>query len=76
MIREKYPLKGEGELKGMIEDIVTDKASMDSMQWYKIIERMYDSQDIKILEEKIKENAKSRLRSEISKKLNKKALSP
>ena len=76
MVRERYPLKGEGELKGMIEEVSSDKAGMDNAQWYKIIERMYDEQDIKVLEEKIRENAKTRLRNEISKKLNRKALSP
>jgi hypothetical protein len=62
MIRERHLLKGENELKNMVEDVVTDKVSIESMQWMKIIERMYDVQDIRILEEKIKENAKIRMK--------------
>ena len=69
-------LKGESELKGMVEDVFGDKSSVESVQWMKIIERMYDVQDIRILEEKIKENAKIRMKQEISKKLNRKPLSP
>jgi hypothetical protein len=62
MIRERHLLKGENELKNMVEDVVTDKVSIETMQWMKIIERMYDVQDIRILEEKIKENAKIRMK--------------
>ena len=75
-VRERYPQKGESEVKGMVEDIYAERAHVETHQWLKIIERMYDQQDIKVLEEKIKENAKTRLRSEIAKKLNRKALSP
>lgn len=42
----------------------------------KIIERMYDVQDIRVLEEKIRENAKIKMKQEITKKLNRKTLSP
>ena len=62
MIRERHLLKGENELKNMIDDVVTDKVTIETMQWMKIIERMYDVQDIRILEEKIKENAKIRMK--------------
>jgi hypothetical protein len=62
MIRERHLLKGENELKNMVEDVVTDKVTIETMQWMKIIERMYDVQDIRILEEKIKENAKIRMK--------------
>ena len=76
MIRDRHVLKGENELKGMVEDVLGDKVCVETMQWMKIIERMYDVQDIRILEEKIKENAKIRMKQEISKKLNRKPLSP
>jgi activator of HSP90 ATPase len=76
MIRDRHVLKGENELKGMVEDVLGDKVCVETMQWMKIIERMYDVQDIRILEEKIKENAKIRMKEEISKKLNRKTLSP
>ena len=46
----------------MVDDVVTDKVTIETMQWMKIIERMYDVQDIRILEEKIKENAKIRMK--------------
>lgn len=62
MIRDRHLLKGENELKAMIEDVVSDKVTIETMQWMKIIERMYDVQDIRILEEKIKENAKIRMK--------------
>jgi len=62
MIRERHLLKGENELKNMVDDVVTDKVTIETMQWMKIIERMYDVQDIRILEEKIKENAKIRMK--------------
>ena len=62
MIRDRHLLKGENELKAMIEDVVSDKITIETMQWMKIIERMYDVQDIRILEEKIKENAKIRMK--------------
>jgi hypothetical protein len=62
MIRERHLLKGENELKNMVDEVVTDKVTIETMQWMKIIERMYDVQDIRILEEKIKENAKIRMK--------------
>ena len=62
MIRDRHLLKGENELKAMIDDVVFDKVTIETMQWMKIIERMYDVQDIRILEEKIKENAKIRMK--------------
>lgn len=62
MIRDKHVLKGENELKSMIEDVISDKVAIETMQWMKIIERMYDVQDIRILEDKIKENAKIRMK--------------
>jgi hypothetical protein len=47
MIRERHLLKGENELKAMIDEVLTDRVSIETMQWMKIIERMYDVQDKK-----------------------------
>ena len=64
-MRERHALKGEADLKALIEDIITERMHLETSYWSKIIERMYDSSDIRVLEEKIKENARSRMRSEI-----------
>jgi hypothetical protein len=76
MIRERHLLKGENELKAMIDEVLTDRVSIEAMQWMKIIERMYDVQDIRVLEDKIRDNARIRMKQEITKKLNRKTLSP
>ena len=76
MIRERHLLKGETELKAMIDEVLTDRVSIETMQWMKIIERMYDVQDIRVLEDKIRDNARIRMKQEITKKLNRKTLSP
>lgn len=76
MIRERHLLKGENELKAMIDEALTDRVSIETMQWMKIIERMYDVQDIRVLEDKIRDNARIRMKQEITKKLNRKTLSP
>jgi flagellar biosynthesis component FlhA len=76
MIRERHLLKGENELKAMIDEVLTDRVSIETMQWMKIIERMYDVQDIRVLEDKIRDNARIRMKQEITKKLNRKTLSP
>ena len=62
MVREKHTLKGEAELKTILEDITNDKTQIDSNCWLRIIERMYDASDVELLEAKIRECASNRSR--------------
>ena len=55
LIRERYPHKGEPELKHLFEEITSDKVSLESLYWTKVVERMYDSEDSELLQSKIKE---------------------
>ena len=49
-MREKYPLKGEIELKALIEELTFDRQSLETHFWQRIIERMYDQHDVEILQ--------------------------
>jgi len=57
LIREKHSLKGEVELKGIADDIIYDKVPIENAFWTKIIERMYNEEDIAVLDGRIRENA-------------------
>ena len=57
LVREKYPLKGEVELKSLSEERSSDRGPIELSQWSKIVERMYNQEDIQLLEVKIRENA-------------------
>jgi hypothetical protein len=57
LIREKHSLKGEVELKAIADDIINDKAPIENAFWTKIIERMYNEEDIAVLDGRIRENA-------------------
>ena len=57
LVREKYPLKGEVELKSLSEEISSDRGPIELSQWSKIVQRMYNQEDIQLLEVKIRENA-------------------
>lgn len=54
LVRERYPLKGETELKHMIDEIVLEKVHLESAYWQKIIERMYEQKDAEALESTLK----------------------
>ena len=62
IVREKNTMKGEVELKAIIEELTSDRTHLESSQWMKIIERMYDQDDIQTLEIKIKESAANRMK--------------
>lgn len=64
-VREKYPLKGEVELKALSEEISSDRIPIEVAQWSKIVERMYNQEDIQFLEVKIRENALIHSRMEV-----------
>jgi hypothetical protein len=46
IVREKHTMKGEVELKAIIEELISDRTHLENSQWMKIIERMYDQDDI------------------------------
>ena len=69
LIREKHSLKGEVELKAIADDIINDKAPIENAFWTKIIERMYNEEDIAVLDGRIRENAQNKLRLETSRKI-------
>ena len=48
-------------MKHMIEEITSDRVHLESNFWTKIVERMYDSVDIEILEVKIRDAAQMNL---------------
>lgn len=50
LIKEKYPQKTESTLSQMLEGIISGKSNMETWQWKKIIEKMYDEDDYKLLE--------------------------
>lgn len=55
LVRERFPLKGETELKHMIDEIVQEKVHLESTYWQKIIERMYEQKDAEALESTLKQ---------------------
>lgn len=71
LVRERHSLKSEVEITRMYDDVVSDRTHIEEWQWSKIIERMYNQQDIDVLEVKIKENAQIRMKQDIESKLNK-----
>ena len=50
LIKEKFPQKTEGTLSQMLESVISGKSNMETWQWKKIIEKMYDEDDYKLLE--------------------------
>ena len=42
MMRERNQMKGEVEIKGMCEEVTSDRVHMETREWMKIIERMYN----------------------------------
>lgn len=50
LCREKYPTKSEDTIWQMVNAILTGKAPIETWQWRKIIEKMYDEDDFKVLE--------------------------
>jgi hypothetical protein len=48
VIKEKYPSKSEDSINKIHDSIVND--NIDKWVWKKIIEKMYDEEDFKLLE--------------------------
>ena len=50
LFREKYPQKSENTLIGMVDAVLSGKGFIENWQWRRIIEKMYDEEDYRILE--------------------------
>ena len=50
LFREKYPQKPENVLIGMVDNVLSGKGFIENWQWRRIIEKMYDEDDYRILE--------------------------
>lgn len=53
LLREKFHLKTEGEISGLIDTI--QQGTIEDWQWKKIINKMYDREDVEILMERFRE---------------------
>lgn len=51
IFREKYPTKGESHLLSMVDNVISGRQPIETYQWRKIIEKMYDEQDFGLLEQ-------------------------
>ena len=49
----------------MFDEIQNDKVSIDNCYWTKIIERMYDDNDINTLKTKIRDTSRNIMKEEI-----------
>ena len=50
LFRERFPSKPENTLIAMVENVLTGKGYVENWQWRKIIEKMYDEEDYRLLE--------------------------
>ena len=50
LYREKYPQKSESALITMVDHVLTGKGFIENWQWRRIIEKMYDEEDFRLLE--------------------------
>lgn len=53
LYREKYPLKTEPALLTIVENVLSGNGFIESWQWKKIIEKMYDEDDQQVLEQQL-----------------------
>lgn len=51
VIKEKYPHKKEEDLLRQLEEVI--QGPIEGWQWRKIIEKMYDDEDFKLLEQQL-----------------------
>ena len=56
-------------MQRLIEEITFDKVSFDNGYWTRIIERMYNEDDVESLEVRIRESARDKMRNQIEKQL-------
>ena len=52
MLKDKHPLKTEGDIQKMLDNVI--KGKVDDWMWNKIIDRMYDLRDGEVLKENIR----------------------
>lgn len=50
LFRERFPSKPENMLIAMVEQVLSGKGFVENWQWKKIIEKMYDEEDYRLLE--------------------------
>ena len=60
LVKEKMAMKGEGEVSRIQEEICLDRVGLDQSYWLRIIERMYEEQDVEVLERSIREFSQQR----------------
>ena len=53
MLKDKNPLKGERDIQRMLDQV--QNGFIDDWMWAKILEKMYEDKDAKLLQERIKE---------------------
>jgi hypothetical protein len=53
LLREKFHLKSEGEINQLCEQI--QNGTLEDWQWKKIVNKMYDREDVQILSERFGE---------------------
>lgn len=53
LFREKYPQKTENTLIAMVDNVLTGKGFIENWQWRRIIEKMYDEDDYRLLESQL-----------------------
>lgn len=50
LFREKYPTKPENALINLVDNVLSGKGFVETWQWKRIIEKMYDEEDYFLLE--------------------------
>ena len=53
LFREKYPQKSESALITMVDNVLSGKGFIENWQWRRIIEKMYDEDDFRLLESQL-----------------------
>ena len=64
LYREKYPSKPEQTLSSMVDSVLTGKTFVENWQWRKIIEKMYDDEDYRVLEHQLAQKIQSQMVSQ------------
>ena len=53
MLKDKYPLKVEKDIQKMVETI--EKGTIEEWMWMKILDKIYEERDAKVLQDRIRE---------------------
>ena len=59
LFRERFPSKPENTLIAMVEQVLSGKGFVETWQWRKIIEKMYDEEDYRLLEQQLMQKLQS-----------------